>query len=166
MNTKHTRRLSIASLLAAIICVTTALLKIPTGITNGYVHLGDMFIFLSASVLGPYAAIPAAIGSGLADLLAGYPLYIIPTIIIKGVMGFIAGKFYKPNNRILYIITILLTCELFMALGYWAFETILYGVAAATAAVSMNLLQGLFGVIGGVVIVRLIPERVYKAYLW
>ncbi|MDR2505981.1 MAG: ECF transporter S component [Oscillospiraceae bacterium] len=167
----NVRNLSIGSLFAAIICVATAVLKIPVGITNGYVHLGDMFIFAASAALGPYAALSAGIGSGLADLFAGYPVYILPTLIIKGSMGFIAGKSMRKlpgestggqAQQLLKIIVLFTICELFMCVGYWAFETVLYGVAAATAALPMNLLQGLFGVIGGTAMVRLIPKRLLE----
>ena len=58
-----------AALFAAIITVVTAyVLRIPTG--NGYIHLGDSFIFLAASLLPlPYAIAAAAVGAGLADAL-------------------------------------------------------------------------------------------------
>ena len=52
-----------AALFAAIITVVTAyVLRIPTG--NGYIHLGDSFIFLAASLLPlPYAIAAAAVGA-------------------------------------------------------------------------------------------------------
>ena len=61
-----------AALFAAIITVVTAyVLHIPTG--NGYIHLGDSFIFLAASLLPlPYAIAAAAVGAGLADALTAY----------------------------------------------------------------------------------------------
>jgi uncharacterized membrane protein len=45
----------------------------------------------AASILGPFAAISAAIGSALADLIVGYSLYMPATFLIKGLMGLISG---------------------------------------------------------------------------
>ena len=78
------------SLFIAIIALTTTyILHIPTGINGGYIHLGDVFIYI-ASVLLPtkYALIAASMGGGLADFLGGAPIFIIPTMIIKPIMVF------------------------------------------------------------------------------
>lgn len=74
-----------AALFAAIITVVTAyVLRIPTG--NGYIHLGDSFIFLAASLLPlPYAIAAAAVGAGLADALTA-PIWVIATVIIKSLI--------------------------------------------------------------------------------
>lgn len=75
-----------AALFAAAITVMTAYfvhIPIPTG---GYVHLGDMLIYLAASLLPtPYAMAAASIGAGLADLLTA-PVWMVPTVVIKALM--------------------------------------------------------------------------------
>lgn len=73
------------ALLAAIIALTTAyFFHIPIGANGGYVHFGDAFIYLAASLLPmPYACVAAALGGGLADLMSGAAIWIIPTMIIK-----------------------------------------------------------------------------------
>ena len=58
------------ALFSALITVMTAFIRIPTPL--GYIHIGDAFIFAAAMLLGPYAAIPAMIGSGLADFITAY----------------------------------------------------------------------------------------------
>ena len=74
MKVRKINRLTMGGMLAALVAVFTAYVSVP--IAGGYFHPGDAMIALSAIVLGPYAAIPAAIGSGLADLLAArLPLY-------------------------------------------------------------------------------------------
>lgn len=68
---KNSRKLTyciIAAMLAALTCVFTMFLKIPIMGGNGYIHLGDMVIYLAASLLPlPYAMASAAIGGTLAD---------------------------------------------------------------------------------------------------
>ena len=78
------RRLCTSAVFAALIFVATAFLpRIPT--VNGYVHLGDTFVFLCGSFLPPiYAVSAAAIGGCLADLLTGYPAWALASLLIKG----------------------------------------------------------------------------------
>ena len=74
----------LTALCAALIAIFTAFIKIPTGINEGYVHLGDSLIYLSASLLPmPNALIAAAIGGALADILAGVSVWAPFTAIIK-----------------------------------------------------------------------------------
>ena len=78
----------LAALFAAMIFVVTAyLLHIPTPI-GGYVHLGDAFVYLAASMLpAPYAVAAAGIGEALSDLLTGGAAFALPTLIIKAMMA-------------------------------------------------------------------------------
>lgn len=94
-----TRNLVITALFAALIYVITAFLHIPTGFNGGYIHLGDILIYLAAVLLPtPYAMISAAIGAGLSDALSGGMLWVLPTIIIKPVMVLFFTS--KDNNII------------------------------------------------------------------
>ncbi len=94
-----TRSLVITALFAALIYVITAFLHIPTGFNGGYIHLGDIPIYLAAVLLPtPYAMISAAIGAGLSDALSGGMLWVLPTIIIKPVMVIFFTS--KENNII------------------------------------------------------------------
>jgi len=81
------KALAISALLAAIICITTTSFHIPVGVNGGYVHVGDAFIYIAASILPlPYAMMASAIGAGLADLISGAAVWVIPTIIIKPIL--------------------------------------------------------------------------------
>lgn len=82
---KTNRLLTVSAMFAAMITVTTAyLFHIPMGANGGYLHFGDGFIYLAACFLpAPYAMGAAAIGGGLADLLSGAPIWVLPTMIIK-----------------------------------------------------------------------------------
>ena len=87
MDRKTITRISFAAMFAALTALFITLIHIPYGET-GYIHLGDAVILLCAAVLpAPYAIPAAAVGGGLADLFSGFPLYIIPTVIIKSLMA-------------------------------------------------------------------------------
>lgn len=98
---KNIRGMVYVSLFAALVCVATFMFKVPSVVTNGYVHLGDGFIFIAVILLGgKKGAYAGSIGAALADLLGGYSHYAVPTFIIKGVMALImAYVINKMNNN-------------------------------------------------------------------
>ena len=152
MNRRRLRQMVMGGLLAAVVSLMTAALKLPVPATGGYVHPGDGAIFLAAYLMGPWAAVPAAVGSALADILGGYAVYAIPTALIKGAMGSIAGRMIAEKmirNALVFVL-----CELLMVIGYFAFEWVMYGMGAAVGAVIPNLIQGAAGVILGVFMTR------------
>lgn len=85
------------SLMAAIIFIATSVIHVPTFM--GVLHLGDSMVFLSAILLGrKKSAVASAVGMSLFDLLNGYTYWAPFTLIIKGVMGYIAGTIaYRKN---------------------------------------------------------------------
>lgn len=121
-------KLCFAAMFAALVCVGTVLIVIPTPF-GGYVNFGDCFILIAAWTLGPYYGFAAGgIGSMLADLFTGYALYAPATFIIKGLIGLVAGlimlAFKKKNHRFLGYVTGAVAGELLMAVGYFLFEAI------------------------------------------
>lgn len=82
---EHLRYLVLTAIFSAMVYVLTAFVRIPTH--QGYIHVGDGMIYVAAAILPtPYAMLTGAIGAGLSDYLAGYPLWVLPTIIIKAIM--------------------------------------------------------------------------------
>lgn len=130
-----------SALFCALICVTTAFIKIPLAVT-GYVHLGDAFVFLSCVFLpAPYAVIASGLGSAIADLLGGYALYAPVTLAAKCCMAFVVTFFAKRPKAILNVLGAVLA-TLCMAAVYFAYEWVLYGIAVSAANVPFNLMQG------------------------
>lgn len=148
MRDRQIQRLALGGLMAALVLLLTAALKLPVPATGGYIHLGDGMIFLAAWLLGPYAAFSAAVGSALADLMGGYVIYVLPTFLIKGAMGYLAGKTLRSSGGTFRLL-ILILAELIMVAGYFLFEGFAMSWAAAIAAVPMNLVQGAGGVLFG-----------------
>ncbi len=89
-----------AALFAALACVATMSIRIPTPGTGGYIHPGDAIVILSGIILGPVWGLPAAgIGSAMADLLGGYFIYVPITFAVKGIIAFIAGTIYQKLGK-------------------------------------------------------------------
>ncbi len=157
MRNLSVKKLTMAGVMAALVFVMTYVPKVPVPVTGGYVHLGDGAIFLSVLLLGPLGIPAAAIGSGLSDLLGGYMVYVLPTMVIKGLVAFIAWKIWKEGSWLRAVIAFVLA-EIVMVAGYFALETVMYGTAAAWAAVGPNCIQGIAGVVLGLVCHGLYPR--------
>lgn len=153
MSMRHNKlqKLTLSALFAALIYVATNIIHIPTPGTNGYLNLGDSMVLLGAFLLGPwYGAAAAGIGSLLADLLLGYAAYAPGTLLIKGLMAVMAAFGLKVlRDRIGITAGVLISgaaAELWMAIGYFGYESAIlgYGLAAA-AGIAGNALQGAVG---------------------
>ena len=80
------RTLILAAMFAALTCVATMIIHIPSPI-GGYFNLGDCMVLLSAFVLGPvWGTAAGGIGSALADVICGYFVYAPGTLVIKALV--------------------------------------------------------------------------------
>jgi uncharacterized membrane protein len=140
----------------ALSCVLTLAVRIPSP-TKGYLNLGDCAVLFGGWLLGPVCGpIAGGVGSALADLFAGYPVYIPGTVIIKAAMAFFVSLLpnrFVGNERkrpgVAFIAASVLA-EAFMTVGYWFYEAVVIGegFAAAFAGVSGNVVQGAAGAAG------------------
>ncbi|MDR1564061.1 MAG: ECF transporter S component [Oscillospiraceae bacterium] len=144
-------KLTLSGVFAALIFVATYFFQFPLPGGSGYVNLGDGFILIAVLLIGPYAIPAAAVGSLISDLLLGYAVYAPATFIIKGLMALLAWLIIRKSEKILPALLAFITAELIMVAGYLVFEGFLYGWPVAIASVTFNLLQGLAGVILGVI---------------
>lgn len=148
-----TKKIVMTALLAALVCVATMSIRIPTPSTGGYIHPGDALVILSGIILDPvYGFLAAGIGSALADLLGGYLIYVPITLFVKGLVALFSGLLYgkmQKNGKIKYVAVALcgVIDILFVAFGYFFCESFLYGVAGAAASIPANLIQGLGGML-------------------
>lgn len=155
-SSNRTKPLVMTALFAALGCAATMVIKVPSP-TGGYMNLGDTVVLLGAYFLGPvYGAVAGGAGPALADLLGGYPVYVPATLVIKAVMGVIAGLLYRLLRRrgLPGVIACGIAGEVPMVLGYWLFDAILvsaggtaFGTAltGAAAGIPSNLVQAAFG---------------------
>lgn len=142
----NTKRLTTCAIFAAIICVVTTFIAVPAP-AIGNINLGDIFILCSAWLLGPFGALSAGIGASLADLLSGFAVYSPATFVIKFLMSIacyysfaLLSKAIK--NQIIPRFISAILAEGIMVLGYFAYESIIYGVSAAVSSIPFNLIQG------------------------
>ena len=160
-NTSKTRELTYTALAAALVFVTTYMIRIPNPATGGYEHLGDCIIFLSVLLLGrKNGAIAGSLGGALSDLLAGAPHYIIPTFICKFGMAWIMGTIVKgressPKAQIAGSVL----GGLFQVAGYTLFKVFWYEPKVALVSIPGNLIQTAFGIVGFFLIARALSSK-------
>lgn len=177
---KDTKFLVTAALLAALTCVATMAIKLPTP-TFGYIHLGDGLVLLCGFILGPfYGALAAGIGSMFADLLSGYAIWAPGTFIIKSLTAFIASLLYRLLKRSLSgktgnygrIVAGGLIGEAFMVFGYFLYNIFVISitngafdgvsVAAAitesAAEIPFNMVQGIAGIFIAVLLLPILSK--------
>ncbi len=162
MKKSTTENLTLAALFVALIFVITSFLKIPSPF-KGYINLGDCVVLLAAWKLPPkYSFLAAGIGSALADLLGGFVVYAPATFFIKGIMALIAYygfKYLKSHtNNFVALLASGTLAELFMIFGYFLFESFLYGYQIALVNVPVNAVQGVAGLIVGIVLVNVLKK--------
>ena len=160
MNDKKIRKLVMTALLAALTCVATMVVQIPSPM-QGYVNLGDCFVLLSGWLLGPWYGFAAGgIGSMLADILLGYAHYAPGTLAIKGLMALVAALILKSMNgsRAGYLAGGA-AAECIMVAGYFGYASLLLGKGlAAAASIPGNIFQGAVGLVVGVLLVTVLER--------
>ncbi len=171
MNPTHAKhytkaqKTAIGALGIAAVFVSTRILQFP--IPLGYAHLGNVVILLFASFFGPQTgAVSGGLGSALADLTS-FPAWTLPTLIIKTVMGLIAGflcagprtagsgkRSLLGTGSVIRIAAGAILAVLEMVFGYFLAGSILYGSIETGATQLPGLLLE-----GAVAIVLFLPLR-------
>lgn len=158
-----TKQLVYGALFAALTCVATMSIHIPTPGTGGYIHPGDALVVLSGIILGPiYGGLAAAIGSAMADLIGGYFVYVPITFCVKFIIAAVVAIVFRKTTAFgIPQIPACMICGVFSTLlvagGYCFFEYFLYG-AGAFASVPSNLIQGISGLIFATILLPVVSK--------
>ena len=157
-----TKQIVLASLMAALVCVATMIIKIPSPM-KGYLNLGDCIVLVAGWILSPgYGFLAAGLGSALADLFSGYVMYAPATFVIKGLMALIAFVCVKlirtkigklPAQLIGAVLA-----EIVMVMGYFVFEGVLYGFAPSLVNIPANAVQGVAGIVIGMILIKVLEK--------
>ncbi|NLL93107.1 MAG: ECF transporter S component [Clostridiales bacterium] len=159
-----TKQICMIGLFMALICISTLFFKVP--IPGGYAHLGNGFIFLAAVLLGnPGAIIAAGVGSALADLLGGWFMWIMPTLLIKLLMGFVVASIAPRRFNIKSIRTLIAvvigTFE--MVAGYFIAGIVLMESIGASATQIPGLI---IEDVVGIIVFYFVGFALYKTKAW
>ena len=152
------------ALFIAIVFFGVFIIKIPGPF--GYMHIGDSMIFLAVLMLGgKRGAVAGGLGAAIADIVSGYTIWAVPTMICKAAMAIVMGMMIKHRafglkGRLLWIVSAV-AGGITQGILYEVFWLVLFGKAAALAA-----LPGLtYKMLSGIIIAFVISEALQKTSL-
>lgn len=166
-------RVAAMAVLIAVTALFTYVIRIPIAPTRGYINFGDVAIFFTAILFGPWTAfITGGVGTALADLLSGYAQWAPFTFFAHGLQGLFIGLVIKAGvgikteegvrggPRILTLLIAFLAGTVTMGGIYFITGGIMVGFAAAATEIPGNILQNAAGVLVGTPLAL----AVWKAY--
>lgn len=165
MKDRNLNKLVSAALMAAMTCVVTIVIAIPSPI-GGFIHPGDGFVILSGIILGPiFGGLAAGLGSMLADIILGFSAYAAATFVIKCLGAGITAVIYRilrknKAPKIFPVLAASILSGIVITLGYFIFEGTLLGLGFTTAAMNIpfNLIQNCFGILISVILYPLLSR--------
>jgi len=159
MTQQKTTKLALIIIMTTLTTVSTLFVTIPIPLA-GYFNLGDVMIFISALTFGPIiGSFAGGLGSAIADMLV-WPVYAIPTLIIKGLEGLLAGLL--TNKKQIYRdVLAVIVAGVEMVIGYFIVDWLILkiGWTSALGAVPFNVMQIVLGGIIGVPIAYILRRR-------
>lgn len=159
MSTKLRVQLSVMPIMAALVAVATLIIRIPNPM-GGYFNVGDVMIFVTALTFNPLiGGFAGGVGSAIADAI-GFPIFVVPTLIIKGLEGFLAGIITNRKNVFRDILAVVVAGSEMIA-GYFLAElyVLQWGLGGALAEVPTNITQIVIGGLIGIPVARIVRER-------
>jgi uncharacterized membrane protein len=152
-------QLALSAVMAALVFVATMIIRIPNWM-GGYFNFGDVLIFVSALTFDPLVGgFAGGVGSALADVV-GFPVFAIPTLVIKGIEGLLAGLI--TNRKSIYRdILAVIVAGVEMVLGYFLVEYYALGwtFEMALSEIPLNIVQIVLGGVVGIPITVFIRKR-------
>ena len=166
-----TKDLVETALLTTLVFVATAFINIrlPILSSGGLVHLGNVILFAAAILFGKKkGAIAGAVGMAIFDLSSGWALWAPFTFIVRGIMGYIVGAIAYSNNKngdsFLFNVLAVIASGIWMIIGYYITEVILYGnLLAPVASIPGNITQLVVGLVLGLPLAKILKR--YTRYL-
>lgn len=162
------KRVCITGLMAALVCVATAFIKMPTGINSGYLHFGDSMIYLAGCLLGPWASLAAAIGGALADVISGAPQWAPATAVIKALNAvpfiFVCRN---TNHKIItkWTVPMTIVSGLITIGGYLLAEGIMYSFPTAITSVPFSCIQAVGSAIVFIIVGAVLDKIKIQKYI-
>jgi uncharacterized membrane protein len=136
-------QISLMAIMAALVAVGTFVIRIPNPM-GGYFNVGDVMIFVAALTFNPLVGgFAGGVGSAIADAI-GFPVFIIPTLIVKGLEGLIAGAVSNRKSMFRDVLAVIVAG---------------WGLGGALAEVPANVAQIVVGGIVGIPIALVVRRR-------
>lgn len=158
------RTLALTGVMTAVIFILTRAVQVPTPI-GGYVHLGDAGVLFTGFAFGPVVGtIAGALGTALADITSPYAQWAPFTLIIHGLMGFIAGYMVRGDGHLWRLVTASVLSGVVLVVGYFFAGLVLVGMEAALE-ITPNISQIVAGAVVSVPLYYAV-RRAYPPLIW
>ncbi|MCL5677206.1 MAG: ECF transporter S component [Firmicutes bacterium] len=152
------KTLALAGVAAAVVLAAT-LVRVPVPTHRLYFNLGEAAIYTAALLWGPrVASLAGGVGSALADLLSGYPIWAPITLVIKSLEGYVAGRLTHGGPEPSKTWQALVPAATIMVAGYSLAAWLLYGKAAVLVEFPGDLLQVTLGGAVALTVARLVAR--------
>ena len=152
-------QISLMVIMTALVAVGTLVIRIPNPM-GGYFNVGDVMIFVCALTFNPIVSgLSGGVGSAIADII-GFPVFAIPTLIIKGLEGFLASLIANKKNLFRDVLAVVVAGSE-MIIGYFLVEyyPLQWGLGGALAEVPTNIAQIVIGGLVGIPIALVLRKR-------
>ncbi len=153
-------QISLWAIMTALVSVATLIVRVPNPM-GGYFNFGDVMIFVVALTFKPIiGGLAGGVGSAIADFI-GFPTFVIPTLIIKGVEGSLAGLIANKKSLLRDVLAAGVAGGE-MILGYFFVElyVLQWGLGAALAEVPGNVAQIVIGAVVGIPVASIVRKRI------
>lgn len=152
------RDLCITAICMVLVYVFTAVVNItfPGAGDGGLMHMGNIPLFIAAILFGRKTGmIAGGVGMALFDLLSPWAIWAPFTLVIVGLMGYVAGAIAEHHKSIpWYILAMVLACAIKVG-GYYVAEGILYGNwIAPVISIPGNIIQVVVGAVVTLLVIK------------
>ena len=168
MNPSYVKRknlpiqISLMAVMTALVAVGTFIIRIPNPL-GGYFNVGDVMVFVAALTFNPLVGgFAGGVGSAVSDMI-GFPMFAVPTLIIKGLEGLLAGLITNKKSIFRDVLAVVIAGSE-MIIGYFLVELypLGWGLGGALAELPGNTAQifvgGLLGIPIAIILRRRLPE--------
>ena len=164
MQKKDVRKIALVTVMVAVVCTLTLVVKIPVPATGGYIHLGDIAANFCALAFGPWLGfLISGGGMAIADLI-GYPIFAPGTFVVHGLQAVVVGYIGRTRKPWLMLLAAALG-GVVVVVGYFVYESVFLQMGAVKAAseIPVNVIQVVAGLAG--VPVYILVTRAYPPVL-
>ena len=170
MNPSYVKRknlpiqISLMAVMTALVAVGTFIIRIPN-LMGGYFNVGDVMVFVAALTFNPLVGgFTGGVGSAISDMI-GFPMFAVPTLIIKGLEGVLAGLITNRKSVFRDVLAVVVAGSE-MILGYFLVEFYLLGWTSGGAFAELpgNAAQIVIGGLLGIPIAKILRSRLPEIF--
>ncbi|MCP9312257.1 ECF transporter S component [Liquorilactobacillus satsumensis] len=157
------KRVILLAILIAVNVVIARIFLIPLPMTHGNINLCDAGIFIAALLLGRSAgALVGGLSGLLLDLISGFPQYMLFSLVVHGLEGYLAGRIGERATKYSAWIGLFVGIVVMVG-GYLLSDSLMYTFATGIVGVPLNIVQGFAGAFVALPVYYRLGSRVFSS---